>query len=149
MPNLRKHALVSKTKISRQLSASYKITLLPIMPTIPSWVCVDVSATTKNRQSARSRGFPCLTIGTEWTRRRSLVYRNFGVNGPTLRMLTRAPLVRSLCIPFSSERVALPKEGDKVARDKSEDKEQQTFDSHVVINLISNRASADQKCTSL
>jgi hypothetical protein len=70
------------------------------------------------------------------------------VNGPTLRMLTRAPLVRSLCIPFSSERVALPKEGDKVARDKSEDKEQQTFDSHVVINLISNRASADQKCTS-
>jgi hypothetical protein len=64
-------------------------------------------------------------------------------------MLTCAPWVRSLCIPFPSERDALPKEGGKIARDKRENEEQQTFDSHVGINLISVRSSSDQKCTYL
>jgi len=43
----------------------------------------------------------------------------------------------------------LAKEGDEIARDECEEKEQQTFDSHVVINLISVRTRADQKCTYL
>jgi hypothetical protein len=73
----------------------------------------------------------------------------FGVKGPTLRMLARAPLVRSLSISFSSELNVLAKEGDEIARDECEEKEQQTFDSHVVINLISVRTRADQKCTYL
>lgn len=64
-------------------------------------------------------------------------------------MLTCAPWVRSLCIPFPSARDALPKEGGKIARDKRENEEQQTFDSHVGINLISVRSSSDQKCTYL
>ena len=50
-------------------------------------------------------------------------------------MLACAPWVRSLCIPFPSERDALPKEGGKIARDECKEKEHQTFDSHVVINL--------------
>ena len=64
-------------------------------------------------------------------------------------MLARAPLVRSLSISFSSERNVLAKEGDEIARDECEEKEQQAFDSHVVINLISVRTRADQKCTYL
>jgi hypothetical protein len=64
-------------------------------------------------------------------------------------MLACAPWVRSLCIPFPSARDALPKEGGKIARDKRENEEQQTFDSHVGINLISVRTPADQKCTYL
>ena len=64
-------------------------------------------------------------------------------------MLARAPLVPSLSISFSSELNVLAKEGDEIARDECEEKEQQTFDSHVVINLISVRTRADQKCTYL
>ena len=50
-------------------------------------------------------------------------------------MLARAPLVRSLSISFSSELNVLAKEGDEIARDECEEKEQQTFDSHVVKKL--------------
>ena len=43
-----------------------EITLLPDVTTNPSWIYVDVSTTTKNRQSATSQGFPCRPIGTVW-----------------------------------------------------------------------------------
>jgi hypothetical protein len=52
-----------------------------------------------------------------------------------------ACLVRLLRFPFPLERVALPKKGGEIARDECKEKEHQTFDSHVVINLL-----GTQKC---
>jgi hypothetical protein len=67
---------------------------------------------------------------------------------PASRMLFSS-LVRLLRVPLPLQRIALPKKGGEIARDECEEKEQQTFDSHVVINLISVRTRADQKCTYL
>jgi hypothetical protein len=33
-------------------------------------------------------------------------------------------------------RIALPKKGDEIARDECKEKEHQTFDSHVAVNLL-------------
>ena len=47
-----------------------------------------------------------------------------------------ASLVRLLRVPLPLRRIALPKKGDEIARDECKEKEHQTFDSHVAVNLL-------------
>ena len=56
-----------------------------------------------------------------------------------------ASLVRLLRVPLPLQRIALPKEGDEIARDECKEKEHQTFDSHVAINLLGTQNAFSKK----